>query len=46
MSETTPLPEAQTKVAIDFLTVMSPNRWGLAGIPPDGGRPEFRTFMH
>lgn len=45
MSETTPLPEPQTKVAIDFLTAMSPNRWDLAAIPPDGGRPEFRTFM-
>lgn len=45
MSEATPLPETQTKVAIDFLRVISPNRWDLAAIPSDGGRPEFRTFM-
>lgn len=45
MSSDTPIPESNTDEAIEFLKVMSPNRWDLAAIPPDGGRPEFRTFM-
>jgi hypothetical protein len=38
------LPEPQTSVAIGFLRNLHPNRWDLAAIPPDGGRPEFQTF--
>lgn len=45
MSETALLPEAQTLIAIDFLKAMSPSRWDLAFIQPDGGRREFKTFM-
>ncbi len=45
MPDTMLLPEPQTQVAIEFLKAISPNRWDLAAIPPDGGRPEFRTFM-
>lgn len=45
MTSTTPFPEAQTPVAIGFLKAMSPHRWDIAAIPPDGGRPEFKTFM-
>ncbi len=45
MSAEFSLQEPQTRVATAFLKAMSPNRWDLAAIPPDGGRPEFRTFM-
>lgn len=44
MSEMLRLPEHQTSVAVAFLKAISPNRWDLAAIPPDDGRPEFRTF--
>lgn len=37
-------PEPRTDIALDFLTKISPDRWDIAAIPPDGGRPEFRTF--
>lgn len=45
MLEMSSLPQPQTAVAIDFLRAISPNRWDLAAILPEGGRPEFRTFM-
>ncbi|WP_412032955.1 DNA-primase RepB domain-containing protein [Nitratireductor aquimarinus] len=45
MFETMQLPTPKTDVAIAFLKVISPNRWDLAAIPPDGGRPEFKTFL-
>lgn len=38
------LPQPKTDIALDFLKSVSPDRWDLAAIPPDGGRPEFRTF--
>lgn len=44
MSAEFSLPDPQTPVAISFLKGMSQDRWDLAAIPPDGGRPEFRTF--
>lgn len=38
------LPEPQTGVSLAFLRSMFETRWDLAAIPPDGGRPEFKTF--
>ncbi|MBU2534450.1 MAG: RepB family DNA primase, partial [Alphaproteobacteria bacterium] len=39
------LPESETAIALEFLRVISLDRWDLAAIPPNGGRPEFVTFM-
>ncbi|MGE6784412.1 VapE domain-containing protein [Ensifer adhaerens] len=44
MTEEFQFPEPQTLAAISYLQHMVPNQWDLAAIPPDGGRPEFRTF--
>ena len=42
---TPPEPKPDTRAAIDFLKRFTPNyRWDLAGLPPDGGKPKFRTF--
>src|SRR5262245_20591148 len=42
---TGPLPTPDTAASIDFLEHLLPTqRWDLASIPPDEGRPEFRTF--
>lgn len=38
------LPEPQTATTLTFLRSMFEVRWDLAAIPPDGGRPEFKTF--
>ena len=44
MSDTPPIPD--TAAAIDFLVrLLGKRRWDLAAIPPDGGPPEFRTFL-
>jgi hypothetical protein len=35
-----------TASAINFLSRFTPSdRWDLAALPPDGGKPEFRTFL-
>ncbi|MER9684672.1 MULTISPECIES: DNA-primase RepB domain-containing protein [unclassified Mesorhizobium] len=42
MSNLTP----DTASAMDFLRRFTPSdRWDLAALPPDGGQPEFRTFI-
>jgi hypothetical protein len=38
------LPEPRTDVSLEFLQALYAERCDLAAIPPDGGRPEFRTF--
>ncbi|WP_378946637.1 DNA-primase RepB domain-containing protein [Mesorhizobium sp. ANAO-SY3R2] len=44
MPDTTPIPN--TAAAVDFLErLLGEKRWDLAAIPPDGGSPEFRTFL-
>jgi len=45
MSDKALLSKPKTKDAISFLKVISPDRFDLASIPPDVGRPEFSTFM-
>jgi hypothetical protein len=38
-------PKPDTRTAVDFLKLLTPDdRWDLAAIPPDGGKPRFRTF--
>ena len=38
-------PKPDTREAIEFLNRFVPSdRWDLAAIPPDGGKPQFRTF--
>ncbi|MGZ2374078.1 hypothetical protein ACVI3U_001981 [Sinorhizobium medicae] len=44
MTEEFLIPQPQTFAAISYLQQILPNRWDLAAIPPDGSRPEFRTF--